>query len=578
MKKFIGVFLAIILIISQSTLVFADKNGANLNLKCKSAVLMDVTSGKVLYEKNCHEKLPPASVTKVMTMLLICEAVESNKIKLTDEVTVSETASSMGGSQIFLEPNETQTVDTLLKGIAVASANDACVAMAEYIGGSIEGFVDMMNNKAKELGMKDTNFVNTNGLPVDNHYTSAYDIALMSRELLKHEMIEKYLTTWMDKVVVGKKQATIGLANTNKMIKYYNGATGVKTGFTGEAKYCVSASAKRGKTHLVSVVLRGETSQERFKDASTLLDYGFANYESVKICSKDQKLYTLKMRKADSEQIDLVAKDDLGILIKKGESKNFTKKIKVNEDIKLPVKKGSVLGKAMIYQDGKLIDEVELVNNKDIEKSDIRKTELFWDEIMMEHALFIRGLLDPSENELIVKSNKFANEFEKLIKRAESITDDKEQFADIAKDYLTARNCFYIGRHVDYYVALEASLKLKEISYIQTEGFAAGELKHGTIALIEKGTPVIAIVSQESVNLNTRSNVKEVKARGANTVVISLKSLSSETDQIVIDDVHPLLTPLVTVVPTQLISYYAALQRGFDIDKPRNLAKSVTVE
>ena len=352
MKKFIGVFLAIILIISQSTLVFADKNGANLNLKCKSAVLMDVTSGKVLYEKNCHEKLPPASVTKVMTMLLICEAVESNKIKLTDEVTVSETASSMGGSQIFLEPNETQTVDTLLKGIAVASANDACVAMAEYIGSSIEGFVDMMNNKAKE-----------------NHYTSAYDIALMSRELLKHEMIEKYLTTWMDKVVVGKKQATIGLANTNKMIKYYNGATGVKTGFTGEAKYCVSASAKRGKTHLVSVVLRGETSQERFKDASTLLDYGFANYESVKICSKDQKLYTLKMRKADSEQIDLVAKDDLGILIKKGESKNFTKKIKVNEDIKLPVKKGSVLGKAMIYQDGKLIDEVELVNNKDIEKA-----------------------------------------------------------------------------------------------------------------------------------------------------------------------------------------------------------------
>ncbi|MEO3149381.1 SIS domain-containing protein, partial [Turicibacter sanguinis] len=160
----------------------------------------------------------------------------------------------------------------------------------------------------------------------------------------------------------------------------------------------------------------------------------------------------------------------------------------------------------------------------------------------------------------------------------ESITDDKEQFAHIAKDYLTARNCFYIGRHVDYYVALEASLKLKEISYIQTEGFAAGELKHGTIALIEKGTPVIAIVSQESVNLNTRSNVKEVKARGANTVVISLKSLSSETDQIVIDDVHPLLTPLVTVVPTQLISYYAALQRGFDIDKPRNLAKSVTVE
>ncbi len=160
----------------------------------------------------------------------------------------------------------------------------------------------------------------------------------------------------------------------------------------------------------------------------------------------------------------------------------------------------------------------------------------------------------------------------------ESITDHKELFEDVAKKYLTARNCFYIGRHVDFYVALEASLKLKEISYIQTEGFAAGELKHGTIALIEDGTPVIAIISQESVNLNTRSNVKEVKARGAKTVIISMKSLSSKTDQIVIDDVHPLLTPLVTVVPTQLISYYAALQRDLDIDKPRNLAKSVTVE
>ena len=241
--------------------------------------------------------------------------------------------------------------------------------MAEYIGGSVEEFVDMMNNKAKELGMKDTNFVNTNGLPVDNHYTSAYDIALMSRELLRHQMIEKYLTTWMDSVVVGKKQAKIGLANTNKMIKYYNGATGVKTGFTGAAKYCVSASAKRGKTHLVAVVLRGETSQERFKDASTLLDYGFANYESIKICSKDEKLYTLKMRKADEENIDLVAKDDLGILIKKGDSKEFTKKIKINDDIKLPIKKGTVLGKAMIYQDNKLVDEVELVNNKPIEKA-----------------------------------------------------------------------------------------------------------------------------------------------------------------------------------------------------------------
>lgn len=369
MKKFISILLAIILITIQGTLIFADKNQPNLNLKCKAAVLMDVATGKVLYEQNCNDKLPPASVTKIMTMLIICEAIESGKIKLTDKVTISEDASSMGGSQIFLEPNEIQTVDTLLKAIAVASANDACVAMAEYVGGNVEEFVDIMNKRAKSLGMKSTNFANTNGLPVDNHYTSAYDIALMSRELLNHEIIKPYLTTWMDKVVVGKKQATIGISNTNKMIRYYSGATGVKTGFTGDAKYCVSASAKRGKTHLIAVVLRGETSKERFKDASTLLDYGFANYESIKICSKNQKLYALKMKKADENQVNLVAKDDFGILIKKGNSKDFTKKIKVNDDIKLPVKKGTTLGKMMIYQDGKLIDEVELINNKEIKKA-----------------------------------------------------------------------------------------------------------------------------------------------------------------------------------------------------------------
>ena len=370
MKRFISVFLAIIFIICQNAFVFADKNTSNnIDIGSKSAVLMDVCSGQVLYEKNCHEKLPPASVTKVMTMLLICEALENGKIKIDDEVTISENAASMGGSQIFLEPGEVQTVDNLLKGIAVASANDACVAMAEYIGGSVEEFVDMMNKKAKDLKMNDTNFVNTNGLPVENHYTSAYDIGIMSRELLKHEMIEKYLTTWMDNVVVGKKKATIGLANTNKLIKHYNGATGVKTGFTGEAKFCVSASAKRGKTHLIAVILGGQTSKDRFKDASALLDYGFANYESVKICSKNQKLYTLKLKKADCESVDLVAKNDLGILIKKGESKDFTKKVDVDKNLKLPVKKGATLGKVKIYRGDKLIGEVNLVSSRDIDKA-----------------------------------------------------------------------------------------------------------------------------------------------------------------------------------------------------------------
>lgn len=373
MKKLSSIILAIILIITPANLAFANNDNSNINISSKSAILMDVGSGQVLYEKNAHEKLPPASVTKVMTMLLICEALDSGKIKIDDQVQVSEIASSMGGSQIFLEPGESQTVDTLLKGIAVASANDACVAMAEYIAGSVESFVDMMNAKAKDLNMKDTHFANTNGLPVDNHYTSAYDIATMSRELLKHDVISKYLTTWMDSVVVGKKQTSIGIANTNKLIKHFQGATGVKTGFTQQAKYCLSASAKRGDTHLVAATLGAETSPERFKDASSLLNYGFANYESVKLCSKDDKISTLTMEKAESDKVSLVAKEDLTVLIKKGDSKEFTKKIKVYEEPKLPINKGTALGMVEVYKGKDLVGKVELVNNKDVNKASYLK-------------------------------------------------------------------------------------------------------------------------------------------------------------------------------------------------------------
>lgn len=373
MKKLASFIMAIILIITPTNMAFANDESTALNVSSKSAILMDVSTGQVLYEKNSHEKLPPASVTKVMTMLLIVEALDNGKIKLDDDVQISETASSMGGSQIFLEPGEVQKVDTLLKGIAVASANDACVAMAEHLSGSIEEFVSQMNEKAKKLGMKDTNFVNTNGLPVDNHYTTAYDIALMSRELLKHEIISKYLTTWMDSVVVGKKQATIGIANTNKMVKHYQGTTGVKTGFTQQAKYCLSASAKRGDTHLVAVTLGAQTSPERFKDSSSLLNFGFANYESVKLCSKNDNVSTLTLDKAEDTKINLVAKDDLSVLIKKGGSKDFTKKIKLTKDNSLPIKKGTVLGVVEIYNADKMIGKVDLVNTKDINKANYFK-------------------------------------------------------------------------------------------------------------------------------------------------------------------------------------------------------------
>ena len=373
MKKLASLIMAILIAIMPMNLSFANEDNAPLSVSSKSAILMDVGSGQILYEKNAHDKLPPASVTKVMTMLLICEALDSGKITLDDSVQISENAASMGGSQIFLEAGEVQKVDTLLKGIAVASANDGCVAMAEYIGGSVESFVDMMNAKAKELNMKDTNFVNTNGLPVDNHYTSAHDIAIMSRELLKHDVISKYLTTWMDQVVVGKKQITVGLANTNKLIKHYQGATGVKTGFTQQAKYCLSASAKRGDTHLVAVTLGAETSPERFKDATSILNFGFANYESVKLCSKNDNIATLTLDKADEQKINLVAKEDLSVLIKKGGNKDFTRKIKVNENPTIPIKKGTNLGYVEIYQGKTLVGKVDLVNTKDIQKASYLK-------------------------------------------------------------------------------------------------------------------------------------------------------------------------------------------------------------
>lgn len=372
MRRFTSIVLAMVMVVmafGSKTFANDKKTQAPINLSSKSAILMDVGSGQILFEKNPHEKLPPASVTKVMTMLLAVEALDNGKIKLDDEVQISERASEMGGSQIFLEPGETQKVDDLLKGIAVASANDACVAMAEFVAGSEEEFVAMMNAKAKELGMKDTNFANTNGLPVDNHYTSAHDIAIMSKELLKHEKITKYLTTWMDQIVVGKKRVAIGLANTNKMIKHYQGATGVKTGFTQEAKYCLSASAKRGETHLVAATLGSPTTQERFKDASSLLSYGFANYESVKLCSKGDTIATLTLDKAQDNKVNLIAKEDLSALIKKGESKDFTKKIDVDKNLKLPVQAGTKLGSISIYKGDKQVGKVDLINEKDINKA-----------------------------------------------------------------------------------------------------------------------------------------------------------------------------------------------------------------
>jgi len=278
LKRFLILCLTIILAGTMSTSIYAaEKSDTKLDINAKSAVLMDANTGTLIYEMNKDERLSPASVTKIMTLLLVFEALEQGKIKLDDMVSVSENASSMGGSQIFLEPGEEMSVDDMIKSVVVASANDAAVALAEYVGGSEEAFVYMMNKRARELKMENTHFENATGLDNDtvNHLTTAYDIALMSRELLKHEKIMEFTTIWMDNVRNGE----FGLSNTNKLIRFYRGATGLKTGSTSKAGFCISATAKRENLHLISVIMGAETSQQRNASAVKMLDFGFAGYE-----------------------------------------------------------------------------------------------------------------------------------------------------------------------------------------------------------------------------------------------------------------------------------------------------------
>ncbi|MDF2951272.1 MAG: hypothetical protein K0S18_855, partial [Anaerocolumna sp.] len=281
MKRFGALFIGMILLMSSifPMKVWAEPKENPLEITSTAAVLIEGSTGEIIYDKNKDEQLRPASITKIMTLLLIFEALDSGKITLSDQVSVSEHAASMGGSQVYLEPYETQDVDTMIKCISIASANDASVALAEHIAGSEEEFVARMNARAKELGMENTNFVNCYGLDTDNHYSSAYDVALMSRELItKHPEISQYSTVWMDTFVhtTKKGQTEFGLTNTNKLIKQYNGITGLKTGSTGLAKYCLSATAKRDGMDLIAVIMAAPDTKTRFREASKLLDYGFA--------------------------------------------------------------------------------------------------------------------------------------------------------------------------------------------------------------------------------------------------------------------------------------------------------------
>ncbi len=331
----------------------------DLNLNAKSALLMDVATGTVLYEKECHERLAPASVTKVMTMLLIMEALDDGRIHLDDQVTASETAAAKGGSQIYLKAGETMPVSDMLKSIAVSSANDCACAMAELIAGSESAFVEQMNQRAAELGMADTHFVNCTGLDdskeAESHRTSAYDIALMSRQLLKyHPDIKKYTTIWMDTVRGG----TFGLSNTNKLIRFYSGATGLKTGFTSGAGYCLSATAKREGMELIAVVMGCESAQKRTADCKALLDYGFATYSVVRPGLKAGRTVAVHLGKQNTVPVELTERRE--ILVDKAKRTSLTARVELAQLVPAPVEKGQQVGTISVYAGEKLLIQLPL--------------------------------------------------------------------------------------------------------------------------------------------------------------------------------------------------------------------------
>ncbi|MEQ2905231.1 D-alanyl-D-alanine carboxypeptidase family protein [[Ruminococcus] lactaris] len=349
-----------------------------------SVILMEMTTGTVLYEKDADTARPPASVTKVMTMLLIFDALAEGEIQLEDEVTISEYASSMGGSQVFLETGEKQTVETLLKCISVASANDACVAMAEYISGNEEEFVRQMNLRAEGLGMKHTHFLNCNGLDTDGHETSAHDIALMSRELLmKYPEIHNYCTIWMENIThtTSKGSSEFGLTNTNKLIRQYEYATGLKTGSTGKAKFCVSATAEKNGVGLIAVIMGAEDSKARFKDAVTLLNYGFGKcqmYTDEKMPSLDP----ISVAGGIQEFISLEYEKKFTYLDTTGANLNaVTSRLQIPDKVNAPVKKGDVVGQLIYYLDGKKIGSVNLLAEESVKKAgffDYLRKALYW--------------------------------------------------------------------------------------------------------------------------------------------------------------------------------------------------------
>lgn len=336
-----------------------------LALDCGAACLIEQNSGLIIYDYNMHEKLRPASVTKIMSLLLIMEALDSGKIQLTDKIPCTEDAAKMGGSQIWLDVRETLTVEEMLKAICVVSANDCVVAMADYLEGSQDAFVKKMNQKAQELGMNDTTFKNCHGIDEDGHLTSAYDIAIMSRELLmNHPSITKYTTIWMDSLRDGKSS----LVNTNKLVRNYNGCTGLKTGSTSIALYNLSASATRNNLSLIAVVLKAPTPAIRFSNAQKLLDYGFSNYSVTSFGKKGDVIKSVEIKKGTTSSIDAILENDAEVLMSNGSNKNVTQEIKLDDTFNAPILEGQKLGEVEFSINGNVVSTINLVANKSSDK------------------------------------------------------------------------------------------------------------------------------------------------------------------------------------------------------------------
>ncbi|PLT28268.1 D-alanyl-D-alanine carboxypeptidase family protein [Peribacillus deserti] len=364
----------------------AEGSAEQLADNARSAILIERDTGKILYDKESHVKLPPASMTKIMTMLLIMEAIENGKLSMNEKIRTSEYAASMGGSQIFLEPGEEMTAEQMLKGIAIGSGNDAAVAMAERIAGSVDAFVDMMNNKAKELGLTHTKFQNPTGLPTKDHYSTAFDMAMMAKELLKYDgKITKFTGTYED-YLREDTDKKFWLVNTNRLVKFYPGVDGLKTGFTQEAKYCLTATAKKNNMRVIAVIFGAPTPKDRNAQITSMLDYAFSHYQTYPVYKRGEKLTDVFVSKGSRNKVEGVTGEPISILAKKGETKKgITKKVVLNKDLKAPVYKGERIGTLLVMKDGKTVSESAIVANSNVQKAS------WWKNFKQSFSMFTRS-------------------------------------------------------------------------------------------------------------------------------------------------------------------------------------------